>query len=101
MQLLPLNHGEVESQKSSFHGCFRLGTQEVQNTVKIVRGKLFDLQLELFRLQLSFLADSPLRPLLDALSTVSKKAPTVSKKAKAASKKAPTASKRAKIVNCK
>ena len=32
------------------------------------RGKPFYLQLELFRLQLSFFACSPLRPLLDALS---------------------------------
>ena len=46
-------------------------------------GKLLDIQLELFCLEiLSFFAYSPLRLLLDALSpTVSEKIPTASKKA--------------------
>ena len=61
-------------------------------------GKLFYLQLELFCLQLSFFAYSPLRPLLDALSHCKQKStPTVSRKAKTASKKAPTVSKKAKL----
>ena len=47
---------------------------------KFYGGKLFYLQLELFHLQLSFFAHSPLRRSLDALPTVSKKAPTVSEK---------------------
>ena len=64
-------------------------------------GKLFYLQLELFCLQLSFFAYSPLRPLLTHFPTASKKAPIVSKEAKTASKKAPIVSKKAKIVNCK
>ena len=63
-------------------------------------GKLFDLQLELFCLQLSFFAYSPLRPLVDALSH-SKTAPAVSEKGKAVSKEAPIVSEKAKIVNCK
>ena len=37
------------------------------------RGKLFDLQLELFCIQSSFFAYSPLRPLLDALSQCKQK----------------------------
>ena len=61
---------------------------------KISRGKLVYLQLELFCLQVSFFAYSPLRPLLDALSHCKQKAPTVSKKAKAVSKKTPTVSKK-------
>ena len=64
-------------------------------------GTLFYLQLEFFCLQLSFFAYSPLRPLLDVLTTVSKKAPIVSQKAKAVSRKAPIVSKEAKIVDCK
>ena len=58
-------------------------------------GGFFYLQLELFCLQLSFFAYSPLRPLLDALS------PIVSKEGKTVSKKAPTVSRKAKMVNCK
>ena len=42
-------------------------------------GQLFYLQLEFFCVQLSFFAYGPLRPLLDTLPSVSKKAPTVSK----------------------
>ena len=57
-------------------------------------GEAFYLQLELFCLQLSFFAYSPLRRLLDALSHCKCKAKTVSEKA-------PTVSKKAKIVNCK
>ena len=60
------------------------------------RGKFFYLQFELFRLQLSFFAHSPLRCFLrhtshcnQRSSTVSKEARTVSEKAQAASKKAP------------
>ena len=68
---------------------------------KSLGGKLVYLQLELFCLQLSFFAYSPLRPLLDALSHCKQKAPTVSREAKTVSKKAPTVSKKAKIVNCK
>ena len=49
---------------------------------KIIRGKLFYLQLELFCLQLTLFAYSLLRPLLDALSHCKKKAQTVSKKTK-------------------
>ena len=60
-----------------------------------------NLQLELFCLQLSFFAYSPLRPLLDALSHCKQKPPIVSKKAKIVSKKAPIVSRKAKIVNCK
>ena len=50
-------------------------------------GKLFDLQLELCYLQLSFFAYSRLRPLLDALSHCKQKAPTVSRKVRIVSKK--------------
>ena len=50
-------------------------------------GKFFYLQLELFCLQLSFFAYSPLRPLLDALSHCKQKAPTVSRKLKLWAKK--------------
>ena len=65
------------------------------------RGKLFCLQLELFCSQLSFFAYSLLRPLLDALSIVSKKAPTESKNAEIVGKRDPIVSIKAKIVNCK
>ena len=67
-------------------------------TIYLNGGKLFYLQLELFCLQLSFFAYSPLRPLLDALSHCKQKS---SKKAKIVSKKAKIVSKKAKIVNCK
>ena len=56
-------------------------------TTLFMGGKLFYLQLELFHLQLSFFAYSPLRRFLDTfshlklLSIVSKEAPIVSKKA--------------------
>ena len=66
-------------------------------TAGFLWGKLFYLQLELFCLQLSSFAYSPLRPLLDALSHCKQKAPTVSKEAKTVSKKAPTASKKPKL----
>ena len=59
-------------------------------------GKLFYLQSELFYLQLSFFAYSPLRPLLDALFTASKKSSNCKQKAKTVSKKAPTVSKKLK-----
>ena len=47
--------------------CLRF-EQKNKTCEKIVRGKLFDSQFELFCLQLSFFAYSPLRPLLDARS---------------------------------
>ena len=53
-----------------------------------------------FCLQLSFLAYSPLRPLIDALSHCKQKSSNCKpKKAKLVSKKAPIVSKKAKIVN--
>ena len=62
-----------------------------------IGGSFFYLQLELLCLQLSFFANSPLRPLLDALSHCKQKAPTVSKITKSVSKKAPIVSKKAKM----
>ena len=97
-------------QLSSFSGAnsFRKGPKRPQNVFQRVassphlrRGELFYLWLELFCLQLSFFAYSPLRPLLDALSHCKQKSPTVSKRAKTVSKKASTVSKDAEIVNCK
>ena len=57
---------------------------QARNRTKIgkIWGKLFYLQLELFCLQLSFFAYSPLRPLLETLSHCKQKAPTVSKQPK-------------------
>ena len=80
--------------------CLRGETDNlVYHLAKKDGGKLFYWQLELFCLQLSFFAYSPLRPFLEALSHCKQKAPTVSnKKAKAVSKIAPTVSKKAKTV---
>ena len=64
-------------------------------------GKLFYLELELFYLQLSFFADSPLRCFLDTLPHCKQRSSTVSKKAQIVSKKAQMARKKAPKHNCK
>ena len=61
----------------------------------MIREKLYYLQLELFCLQLSFFAYSPLRRLFDALSHCKQK--SFNRK----NEKGPTANRKAKIVNCK
>ena len=60
-------------------------------------GKLFYLQLELFCLQLSFFAYSPLRPLLDALCHCKQKSFNCEQKTKIVSKKAAIVSKELKV----
>ena len=59
------------SRKSS--SAFLLALRTLLRTLCCRRGKFFYLQLELFCLQLSFFAYTPLRPLLDALSHCKRK----------------------------
>ena len=64
-------------------------------------GSVIYLLLELFRLQLSFFTESPLRCFLDTLSHCKQRSSTVSQKARTVSKKAQIVSKKAPKHNCK
>ena len=84
-------------EKLNFIKKYYLMDPTITILVKFIGVKLFYLQLEFFCLQLSFFAYSSLRPLLDALSHFSQKAPTVSRKTKTLGKNAPIVSKQAKL----
>ena len=107
MQNLDTKNAESRYQKGDFghlNTTKRTSRYQKRRTPTLVGedcGKPFYLQSELFCLQLSFFAYSPLRCFLDTLSHCKQRSLLASKEAPSVSKKAPIVSRKAEIVSKK